>query len=169
MTNAEPAGTGSARRAWWLWPVRLAAAAAFPLAVVAAFQALVVVPRLREEIAARDRPRALTPRLLRPMTRGTVPIIAADGEPFVPVQLVVPEPVARAYRTRLLDLDGQPVQSFGEVAIAAAPAGEAIQLLMPIASLPAGHYTIEITPEDPGRESSAHRYQFLVEPPTRIP
>jgi hypothetical protein len=158
------------RRPRWRWPLRLAAGAAFPLAAVAGFQALVVVPRLQEELALRDRPRVLAPRTLRPLTRGEVPRLApAAGDRFVAVQLAVRAPAAAGYRARLLDAAGKPAPAFPELAVPGPPPGDPIQILIPTAGLPPGRYILEVAPQGPGNDAEPDRYLFSLATPGGIP
>jgi hypothetical protein len=166
--DRAPAAPPPRRR--WRWPLRVAAGAAFPLAAVAGFQALVVVPRLQAELELRDRPRALAPRTLRPLTRGEIPRLSpAPGDRFVTVQLELRPPLAAGYRVRLLAAAGAPAPAFPELVVPAPQPGDPIQVLLPIAALPAGRYSIEVAPQPPGNDPTPDRYLFSLELPGGIP
>jgi len=124
-------GRRSAKSEGGLRPVMQALpwAAAAGLALMVSYQSLVTVPALKDSVA----PEPLAPVMLRPPTRGTVPVVSIGStQHFVTVAVdVVSPPQSGALRYELVH-DGRNVLS-GDAPIPAA--GAPLMLLLPAAEL----------------------------------
>jgi Putative zinc-finger len=128
---------------FWAWlrglaSLRLAAAGAMAGLLLAGYQGLVVVPGLQRELAVRDTPRALTPTVLRSVTRGQAPeVVLAPGQPsFV---LAVEAPPAPSLEAALVDGHGRTLFRFP---VPRPAPGEPLEVLIPARDLSAGQYSL---------------------------
>jgi hypothetical protein len=115
-------------------------AAAAMLAVTTGYQALVVVPGLRQAIA----PQALSPVMLREATRGTVPAVTvSSGQRFITLGMDVTTAATGDVTYNLLDSAGSTILS-GRTPLP--PAGAPLFLLIPTDGLVRpGRYTLIVS------------------------
>jgi hypothetical protein len=128
-------------------------AAAALLALVAGYQAFVVIPGLRETAGAQ----ALAPVVLRPISRGDAPVVPRP-EPNALVSLSMdvnldPLPSELAYR--LSSADGREILA-GRAPVPAP--GTPLLLVLPGRTLTAGQYEIELRGTAGGVDVSRYRF-----------
>jgi|SRR5581483_5709061 len=165
----SPAARIPASRAWasggwrgWFRP-QVAAAAIAVLAVVAGFEGLSVIPRLRQQLESASSPRLVTAYVLHPQTRGTPSIVnVAAGAPAI-LTLDLPEfaPSSAASGLRFLvkSSDGRTVL---EIRGEPVSPGEPVTLSIPKLDLPAGEYALAVETM-PGKNQAGQelaRYPF---------
>jgi len=154
------------------WRVSHPAAVAAGLALVslagaAAYQGLVVIPSLRSDLQQAEALRAVP---FQPLTvsRGEPPsIVVSKGDRFVLLALSQSSDRPHAvYRCQLQDATGRTLRS--EI-IRPAAVGEELQVLLPVATLPAGAYVLAVEGL-PGAAASSSagvvstaRYAFTLE------
>lgn len=131
----------------------LSLAAAGLLALVAGYQALVVIPGLRETAGAQ----ALAPVVLRPISRGEAPVVP-QPEPNALVSLSMdvnldPLPAELAYR--LMTTDGREI--LAGTAPVPAP-GTPLLLVLPGRMLAAGQYEVELRGAAGGVDVGRYRF-----------
>ena len=129
------------------WTRALPWAAAAMLAVTTGYQALVVVPGLREQVVG---PQALAPLTLRPASRGAAPGLERPSTGVVSFALDVNSVAAGA--SLAYDLRAADGRSVASGTAVAPPPGAPLLLLLPAAAFPsAGSYTLSLTVAgDPG-------------------
>lgn len=147
------------------WPMPLGAAAALALCAGATlFQALEVVPRLRQELREADTLQA-APSFFLYASRSELPVVSVPaGSRRLTLRLGADSDLTfPAYRCELRDAAGRVHQS-GRVA--APPRGEELQVLLPLAGIPAGSYEIGLDGLDgPGAAAEVRgvaRYRFTL-------
>ena len=166
-TRREESGTGPTASARWpaskpavaAWrspATYLPAAAALAFLAVAVYQAAVVIPRLERYSA----PRAAEPTVLRVVRAApTVVVVERDQPTF---ELVVDvEVTASSYRLEFLDAGDEPVA----IVEAKAPESGTLLVMLPVASFPAGDYTMHLraTEEGGAPGKRIEEYRFRVE------
>lgn len=148
-SRARPASAGGSRRRMAVL-IPLAAAAA--LALVAGYQTLILIPSLRGGMG----PQALTPVVLRPLSRGELPVVPAGPGP-VTLALDVnasPGPDGLVYH---LQADGGSTVATGPAP--APPPGVPLLLQLPGDTLSAGRYVLTLRDaSDPSREIGVYRF-----------
>ena len=139
------------------WPRLLPWAVAAMLAVTTGYQALVVVPGLRDRVVG---PQALAPLTLRPASRGAMPEVGRPATGVVSFALDVNGIAAGARLTYdLRAADGASVASGTAVA---PPPGAPLLLLVPATAFPSsGSYTLTVGP-DAGGGSDVAEYRFTL-------
>jgi hypothetical protein len=130
-------------------------AAAAVLALVAGYQALVLVPALREASG----PQALTPIVLRPLSRGDLPVVPA-GSGLVTLALDVNFPVTAAGLVYDLQTDAGSMVSTGPVP--APPSGVPLLLLLPGNTLTTGRHVLTLR-DASDRSIEIGVYRFIVQ------
>jgi anti-sigma factor RsiW len=149
---------GSRRR--WTTAVLAPWAVAASLAVVAGYQALWVVPGLRD---ASLNPVAAVPVLLKPASRGAVSTVTLSGTGVIAFSLDLNN-VAEAGAPLSYDLRTIDGQSVATGAVPAPPAGTPLLLVVPVTRLAsAGAYTLVVS-RSSGNEPVAE-YRFAVARP----
>jgi hypothetical protein len=151
------------RRNWfgWLkpaWAVPLAAGVA--LVALTAYQSLVVIPRLRGELAQATAPRALPAVMLRPMARGDTVVRVGAADRFF--QLTLDVNADRSFASYDCELQREGGVLF-TIAAPAPPPGMPLSLLVPASRLRPGPYTLVVRGRlRPGAESGPEvgRYNF---------
>jgi hypothetical protein len=145
------------------WPLPAGAVAAVLLAAGgASYQALVVVPRLRHQVAQSNALQA-APWFFLSVSRSEPQILTlTPGQRYVGLTLSrSSERSAPYYRCQVVAATGRVVQS---VTVAGPQAGNELQLLLPASSLPSGTYAIELrglqTPDGAIVDPGFVRYQF---------
>jgi hypothetical protein len=135
-------------------------AAAASLALVAGYQALWVVPGLRQDALA---PSVTVPQLLKPASRGAITTVTPDGSGVIAFSLDL-NSVAEAGAPLTYDLrtiDGQSVVSG---AVTAPPAGTPLMLVIPVARFASpGAYALMIGRS--GSDTPVAEYRFAVAKP----
>jgi len=148
------------------WPVPLGAAAALVLFLgLAAYQGLVVLPRLGRELAATDALQP-APSYFLTVSRGEAPVVrAAAGQRVVALTLSrSSEGTFPFYRCELKNSAGRTLLS----AVLPGPApGDELQILLPVERLPAGAHVLGVTglasPSAPAPASPSAEYPFVFE------
>lgn len=153
LASAQHAATGRARPALTGW---LSVAAAGVLAIVAGYQALVVIPGLREGAG----PVALSPVVLRPVSRGDLPVVTRPSNTsYVTLAMDINvDPLPANVRFALVGASGATVAA-GEVP--APVPGSPLLLLMPTRDLTPGSYTLTIQ-DAANRATEVGAYRFEV-------
>lgn len=151
------------RRLALFWPLPMGAAAAILLVAGAgAYQAVVVVPALRHQVAQSDALQA-APQFFLSISRSEPQVLTlAPGQRKMGLTLSrSSERSSPFYRCQVLDSAGRVVES----AIMPGPqGGDELQLLLPTSRLRSGSYRIELAalaaPGDPLVERDVVSYQF---------
>ena len=140
-----------------LWRTAIPWAAAAVLTLVAGYQALWVVPALREQIIG---PTVLSPVTLRGASRGTEPTLTRPGAGVLALAVDLGAVAAGASLT--YDLRAADGVSVASGTAAAPPPGTPLLLLIPASALDsAGRYTLSVgTSGAPG--SASLEYKFTV-------
>jgi hypothetical protein len=128
------------------WPpaARLSLAASLVALVPLAWLGLVVAPGQRQELAERDRPRALVAQVVPPAARaGGNPRLVRTA-PRAGVLLLAVEPNRPGADGYLLELRGPDGRPIGPPIGAEPPAvrGDRLQVILPVGRLPAGDYVL---------------------------
>lgn len=151
-------------RALWMRPAMAAPlAACLLLLMVAGYENLLEIPRLRSQIAGLSRPQALSAAVvLAPASRGAAPVVSARGEkrPFVPLSLaigaVTPAP---QYECELLSASGKVLL---RIPVERLEPDSNLTLLIPSAEIPAGRYQLVLRARSGQSRSELDRYPFSV-------
>jgi hypothetical protein len=147
--DARPA----ARRRATVW-LPLAAAAA--LAVVAGYQSLVVIPALRHMSG----PQALTPVVLRPVSRGDLPVVAAGQTGLVSLALDVN--VAPTGPELIYDVGPEGGATLLTGTAPAPQPGTPLLLVLPANTLTSGRYVLTLR-DASDRSVELGAYRFIVQ------
>ena len=135
-------------------------AVAASLAVVAGYQALWVVPGLRQDAIG---PAATVPLLLKPASRGAVPTVTSSGSGVIAFALDL-NSAAEAGAPLTYDLRTVDGQSVVSGAVTAPPAGTPLLLVIPATRLASpGAYTLMIGGN--GSSTPVAEYRFAVAKP----
>jgi hypothetical protein len=154
--SARGPASRPAAASWRSSRTYLPAAAALAFLAVAVYQAAVVIPRL-ERFSA---PRAAEPTVLRVVRAApTVVVVERDQPTF---ELVVDVGVTSSgYRLQFVDAGDEPVA----IVEAKAPESGTLLVMLPVASFPAGDYTMLLRASDGGGApgKAIEEYRFRVE------
>lgn len=147
-------------------PWRALAAAALLLVVCGAlYQAVVVVPDLRRELASTQSPQAVRWEFLS-VSRSSIPVVkVASRHQLLGLRLSKSSEATYAdYLCELRDADDQPIQS---ALLPAPPPGEELGLVLPLSGLQPGVYVLVLsgldTPHGPVVAPELARYRFTLE------
>jgi hypothetical protein len=169
LATGSPAAAGIAERRsspWWtlFWPLPLGALGALGLLLaIVAYQSLAVLPRLRDELALAQSPRAASWHFLAVSRGEPAVIVSSPRHPVVGLTLAPPAgPALPSYRCEVRAGDGRLIWSL----LVPGPApGREIELVLPVSQLRPGAYVIALAPGSaaagPGPELA--RYPFTVE------
>jgi hypothetical protein len=152
-TESAPAGSRLARMFRWrlalparTWPVaaRLSMVVSLAALVPLTWQALVVAPGLRRELADRERPRALVAQVVPPAARGAGDARLVRVSRAAGMLLLAVEPNLPGAGGYLLELRGPDGNAIGAAIAAEPPAvrGDRLQIMVPLARLGAGDYVL---------------------------
>jgi hypothetical protein len=159
---AGPDGDGWWRRLRAAAPVLAPAlgVAVVALAALVAYQQLVVIPELRQQLAGRDAPQAVPTVALRSAARGTGPHLQlTSSDTFAVLQAdVFPSRTVASYTASLLAADGR--EQF-RTSLEAPPIGMPVTLLIRVRDLAPGDYTLVFLDHPAGDE--AGRFTFTLE------
>ncbi len=141
-------------RALGEWPraAQVAGATALLLFGVTGAQTLVILPELRQELALRDRPRALAPVPLRAATRGEPPAIDLQADDRTLALALAVEP-GGSYEVRLVKAEGE--AGLPPFTVAGPRPGEPLELVLPASRLERGRYLLELI-----RAGQTERFAF---------
>jgi hypothetical protein len=145
----------------WPWSARVLATGATLVAALAAAQALVIVPRLRGELALRDRPQAVNATSLAPATRGQPPQLALrpqDRSFAVAVGVS-----AGPHRVRLVGPNGPANVAVPWFAVPSPRSGEPLELMFPRAGLLPGRYLLEVSTEVGGGPAAVEAFPLVLQ------
>lgn len=155
---AEMPAEDARKPSWieWFRMPGLAWAAAFGIAVIAAYQSAVVVPGLRERVAQSEAPQEMVAVVLAPGTRGDDTVVRLrPGQRFAQATLETASgQVAAGSAWEMLDASGRQVAS----AVVTDPR-PALTLLIS-RTLPAGRYTVTLRDAPQGRVLEQFRFQL---------
>jgi hypothetical protein len=152
--------------AWWslLWQRPWSAApalAAGALLCLAAYQALVVVPGLREQVRQAQAPQATASYVLQPLSRGD------ERKTEVPknyrsYELVVDKAWEKSYAEYLWSFVDEAGATHLSVRVPAPPPNKPLQILISRNQLPSGQYKVIVRGAAPGGEPEAELDRFLL-------
>jgi hypothetical protein len=168
---AAAAAKAPAARVWRLfWPMPLGAAAALLLVVgLGSYQALVVVPGLRGELARANAPQEAAWFFLS-ISRAEPQVLSVPPQ-LQMIGLTLSLSSTRSYPSYRVDVRDAKDDVVLSNAMLAPPAGEELQILLPAERLRPGRYAIVLsgldTPDGPVAAPDLARYDFTLEHRTK--
>ena len=131
-------------------------AVAASLALVAGYQALWVVPGLRQDAIG---PSVTVPQLLKPASRGAITTVTPDGTGVIAFSLDL-NSAAEAGAPLTYDLRTVDGQSVGSGAVTAPPAGTPLLLVVPVKQFASpGAYTLMVSRSSGNAPVAEYRFE----------
>ena len=155
-----------ARLAWWtlLWQRPWSAApalAAVGLLCLAAYQAVVVVPGLREQVRQAQAPQATASYVLQPLSRGDERTTEVPKN-YRAYELVVDKAWEKSYAEYLWSFVDEAGATRLSVRVPAPAPSKPLQILISRNQLPSGQYKVIVRGAAPGAEPEAELDRFLL-------
>lgn len=161
LANSHTGAEAGASWFNWLWRPAFAAPLAAGLLLmvsVASYQNLVVIPKLRREVAEATAPQYLPSYALKSVARGNDQVITVPkGSRYFHLLLDKTwEQSAASYRVELQDASGKTQLALD------VPASDPLNLLLPVARLTAGSYTLVVRGPG-GAELARHPFDLQLQ------